>query len=319
MPELRASHDGDEAGIRRLFEICHQRPLESDVWRWRYAKRAIGAAVTVVAEDAGEIVGHVSCLPVRLESGTRSVSAGLWVDLMVAPRFRNLTLFLNMADHNRRLCAERGVEMIFAFPNAKSFPVLKRMLDWKDAGDILALEGPLASVKRPEADGARVSPIDSFGPEFEEVWPRLRPTDRWCDARGAERLNWRYRSRPRARYPAWASRDAAGKIDGWLTAKTFDSPRGRVGDILDFWAAPQSRAANGLLATVLGFFQRENVAVVSAWALEGTAQRTELKNCGLAASDDRTHFVGRWTAEHGPEFPARHADWTLFKGDSDVF
>lgn len=39
----------------------------------------------------------------------------------------------------------------------------------------------------------------------------------------------------------------------------------------------------------------------------------------LAPGSDRTHFAGRWTAEAGPDFPSRHADWSLFKGDSDVF
>ena len=62
MPEIRTSRAGDEDGIRRLFETCHGRPLEPDVWRWRYA----GSPVTDVAVDAGEIVGHVSALPVTL-------------------------------------------------------------------------------------------------------------------------------------------------------------------------------------------------------------------------------------------------------------
>ena len=88
---LRAYRAGDEAGIRRLFEVCHHRPLEADVWSWRYATRPIGAPVTTVAEHDGQIIGHVSSLPVRLERDTRTASAGLWVDLMVHPDHRNLT------------------------------------------------------------------------------------------------------------------------------------------------------------------------------------------------------------------------------------
>ena len=134
MPEIRAYRAGDEAGIRRLFEICHDRPLELDVWSWRYAYRPEGVPVTMVAVDAGELVGHVSALPVQLERGSRTIKAGLWVDLMIEPKHRNLTLFLDLADANRRRCAETGVELLFAFPNGKSFPVLKRMLGWQDQG-----------------------------------------------------------------------------------------------------------------------------------------------------------------------------------------
>ncbi len=319
MAELRAYRTGDEAGIRRLFELCHQRPLDADVWSWRYAARPEGAPVTTIAEDDGKIVGHVSSLPVYLERGARAASSGMWVDLMVDPRHRNLTLFLDMAEANRRLCAERGVEILFAFPNGRSSPVLKRMLGWNDMGDILALESALGSVRRPEAVGARVSPIEFFNSEFDGAWNELRPEGRWCVRRDAQRLKWRYRDRPNARYLAWASHDANTRLNGWLAAKVFDGPQGRIGDILDLWSTPQGPAMAGLLNAVFNYFQNEKVAIVSAWALEGTPQRKALEDCGLRPHEDRTHLVGRWTAERGPDFPSRHADWTLFKGDSDVF
>lgn len=318
MPEIRASRDGDENGIRRLFEACHRRPLDLDVWRWRYAPQPHGTPVTDVAVDGGEVVGHVSALPALLERGGDAVKAGLWVDLMIDPAHRNLTLFLDMAEANRRRCAEAGVELLFAFPNGKSYPVLKRMLGWQDAGDIMALEGKLSLLTR-LAGGSRAERVETFGAEFDELWSRVRPKVRLCGARGAERLDWRYRGRPRSTYPAWSSRDASGRLEGFLVAKTFDGPEGRIGDILDFWFDPAAAASGGLLHAAFDHFQKEKVATVSAWALEGSTQRAALLSCGLAPGTDRTHFAGRWTAETGPAFPAQHADWSLFKGDSDVF
>ena len=319
MPEIRAYRPGDEAGILRLFETCHRRPLELDVWRWRYAGRSEGSPVTSVAVDGGELVGHVSSLPVRLERGARPVKAGLWVDLMIEPKHRNLTLFLDLAEENRRRCAETGVELLFAFPNNNSFPVLKRMLGWQDAADILALEGSLASLQRPATVGSKIETLDEFGAEFDALWTRLRPHDRLCGARGSAHLQWRYRGRPRTSYPAWSARDASGRVIGFLVAKIFAGPQGRIGDILDFWTEPEGPAAGNLLMAAFDHFKQENVATVSAWALEGTPQRAQLEACGLSPGADRTHFAGRWTAESGPDFPARHADWSLFKGDSDVF
>jgi hypothetical protein len=174
-------------------------------------------------------------------------------------------------------------------------------------------------LRRPEAAGAGAEPLDEFGEEFDELWSRLRPQNRFCGARGADRLQWRYRSRPRSKYPAWSARAASGRLEGFLVAKVFDGPQGRIGDILDFWAEPKGPAAGNLLAAAFDHFQKESVATVSAWALPGTPQRARLEACGLAAGADLTHFAGRWTAERGPDFPARHADWSLFKGDSDVF
>lgn len=314
MPEIRPLQAGDENGIRRLFETCHGRPLAADVWAWRYE----GAAMTEVAVDQGEIVGHVSALPVRLERGAKSLKAGLWVDLMIAPAYRNLTLFLDMAEANRRHCAAQGVEILFAFPNGKSFPVLKRMLGWQDCGEIMALEGKLSTLLCMEG-GPEIEPIDSFGAEFDELWSRIKPKDRLCGERGSARLNWRYRARPGANYPAWAARSASGRLEGFLVAKTFDGPSGRIGDILDFWFDSSRFAADSLLNAAADHFEEKNAALVSAWALEGTPQRAALENRGLKPGGDRTYFAGRWTADSGSVFPARHLDWSLFKGDSDVF
>jgi hypothetical protein len=272
--------------------------------------------VTVVAEDKGAIVGHVSSLPVELRRGPTALRAGLWVDLMVHPDYRNLTLFLEMADTQRRLCVESGVELVFAFPNDRSFPVLQRMLDWQDAGDILSLEAPLSSLKR--ITGGAAQPVDRFTPDFDELWTRLRPDDRFCPSRGAAHLNWRYRGRPRANYPAWAAREASGRLKGFIVAKVFDGPQGRIGDILDLWFDDDS-SADILLDAACDRFSRENVLTVSAWALDGTRQRAALEKAGLASSCDRTHLAGRWTAEKGPAFPSSHSGWSLFKGDSDIF
>ena len=319
MPEIRAYRAGDEAGMRRLFEVCHQRPLELDVWNWRYAYRTEGVPVTMVAVDGGELVGHVSALPVQLVRGSRAVKAGLWVDLMIEPKHRNLTLFLDLADANRRRCAEAGVDLLFAFPNGKSFPVLKRMLGWQDAGDILALEGSLSGLRPPKTTGPKAEALAEFGEEFDEFWSRARPQNRFCGSRGPGHLQWRYRGRPRSSYPAWSTRDASGRLQGFLVAKVFDGPQGRVGDILDFWFVSAEASADALLTAALAHFKSENVAMVSAWALEGTPQRSKLEAWGLAPGAGRTHFAGRWTAEREPVFPARHADWSVFKGDSDVF
>jgi hypothetical protein len=187
------------------------------------------------------------------------------------------------------------------------------MLGWQDAGDIVALEGGLPSLRRPEPSGSRIETLDSFGAEFDELWARIRPKDRLGGERGSERLNWRYRGRPGASYPVWAARAPGGRLEGFLAAKTFDGPQGRIGDILDFWGDAS------LLSAAFDYFKTQNVSVVSAWALEGTPQRAALEACGLIPGTDRTHFAGRWSKESGPAFPARHVDWSLFKGDSDVF
>lgn len=310
MATVRAYAAGDEAGICRLFEQVHARPLPETVWRWRYAPQAEGGPVIQVAEHEGRIVGHVAALPLTLQRGPESRRAGLWVDLMVAKEHRNLELFLQMAEANRKSCREAGLELVFAFPNSNSFPVLKRMLDWADIGDIRSLEGPLASLKAPAADPARE--VGRFGPEFGPLWERLRPKTSWAAARTPERLQWRYRARPGMEYRVF---EVPG--EGWLAAKVFAGPRGSIGDVLELWST--EAAAPALLAAAMAYFREQKVETVSAWAEKHAPQHSWLFSLGLSPSEDVTHFSGRMTADEPAGFPSRPGDWLVAKGDSDVF
>lgn len=319
MTELRPYRPGDEAGIRDLFAACHGRPLAEDLRAWRYSPPGGRPAVIEVGVDAGRVVAHLAAIPVVLRRGGRSLPAALWADLMVAPDHRNLDLFLDMAESNRRRCAAAGLSLLFAFPNDKSYPVLKRMLGWTAVEEIDALEAPLAALSVPAAPAAvRVQPAAAFGPEHDALWERLRPAGAWAAERGAERLDWRYARRPQGRYAAWDARAADGRLLGWAATKVFAGPDGTVGDVLDLWAEPGADAA--LWAAALARFRAEGAATVSAWALRGTAPFARYEAWGLAPRGPRTHFAARWTADDAPEpLPGRGTDWIVAKGDSDVF
>jgi len=311
MPELRPYRPGDEQGICELFAATHGRPLPLELWRWRYGTKSI----INVAADAGRIVGHVGALPVRLTRGAESVAAGLWVDLMVHPDYRNLGLFLDMAEANHRLCAENGVRLVFAFPNDRSYPILKRMLGWNAIEEIDALEAPLSALA---AAGSGAAPLSAFGAEHAALWRRLAPADAFAPERTPDFLKWRYRERPGRTYFAWEARDAKGALRGWLAANVFDGPQGKIGDVLDLCAEPD--AADAVWSAASAHFRSNGVRTVSAWALKGGPDFARYVAWGLTPNGPRTHFAGRWTSpEEKAPFPSQGPDWFVSKGDSDVF
>lgn len=317
MPELRPYRPGDEQGICDLFSTCHGRPLPLDVWRWRYAPQNGTAPVIEVAVEAGRVVAHLGTLPVTLQRGEEALSAGLWVDLMVHPDSRNLSLFLDMAEANHRHCAEAGLRLVFAFPNDRSYPVLKRMLNWNTIEDIDALEAPLSELKPIPAE-TNIRKVSDFTSEYDDLWRRLRPDGAFVGTKTSAWLSWRYRQRPAGRYEAWCARNENERLSGWLVAKFFDAPQGRIGDILDFCAEPDSFDA--LWSTALTHFKTSGVQTISSWALRGSPLFQRFVGWGLAPRGPRTHFAGRWTSpnELAP-FPARGEDWRVSKGDSDIF
>jgi hypothetical protein len=261
----------------------------------------------------------VSALPVRLEHEGAAVDAGLWVDLMVHPSHRNLTLFLDLAEANRERARADGKKIFFAFPNDRSYPVLKRMLGWSAIEEIDALEAPIEDVGGLGAeDSDAVKPIANFDAGFAELWRRLGPSSGWSPARDAAWLDWRYRARPGADYPGWQMRDRSGALKGWVITKIFDGAQVRVGDVLELCAEPEAAAA--LLSVALARFRSERARTVSAWATRDTEPFKLFRAWGLAPRGPRTHFAGRWTAsDEAGAYPARGRDWRISKGDSDVF
>ncbi len=311
--EIREFRPEDAAGLRELFRICHGRQMPEELRRWRYEQHPQGRPYASVAVDSGRLAGHVAAIPARLEKGDRALRAGLWIDLMVHPDFRNLTLFLDMAESNRRSCMAAGVELLFAFPNDRSYPVMRRMLDWEPIEEIDAMQAPLSSLQGPSTTPAEK--IDSVGDEFDALWSELKPKDRWTQARGSAWIRWRYLDKPGAPYALWAAREN-GRLAGWLAAKIFEGPNGRVGDVLDLWATDS--AAGSLWSSALEYFKRAGADTVSAWALRGDPWHACFASWGLQASGPRTHFAGRWAGERRSDFPEA-AQWSVSKGDSDVF
>lgn len=320
MTTLRPARPEDAPGIRELFRVCHKRGFSAELWRWQYIQ---GAAISDVAVISDRIIGHLASLPVRLDRGTQTAAASVWIDLMVHPEHRNLELFLDLAEAHRAHCAQAGRDMLFAFPNDRSYPLLKRMLNWLPLAEIDALEGSLASLPPVPAlpKDWKIEPCTSCSEEFDAFWEKVRPPQAWSVRRDSARITWRYLDKPSPDYKVWSARDGSGSLRGWLAAKIFPYPAGPIGDILDLWTEePNGPAHAGLWNQALDWFRSRSVGTVSAWALPGSALAARFQGDGLGAAGPRTHFAGRWAAaDAGKAFPGQGSDWQVAKGDSDVF
>jgi hypothetical protein len=229
-------------------------------------------------------------------------AAGLWVDLMIRQDRRNLDLFLDMAQASLEATERAGMEFVYAFPNDKSHPVLKRMLGWRTLREIDALEAPLRMLEAP-TPALKAEPFSAAGPEFDAFWESVRPKNALCAVRDAAWIRWRYLERPGAPYACLKALSPSGGLAGWAALKVFDSGQGVIGDILDLWA-PEPPASDALWGATLTHFRSKGVTTVSSWA-PGLP--------GLSPGGPRTHFAAH------PRFCYDAGDWRVSKGDSDVF
>src|SRR5262249_18482181 len=103
---VRPERSEDIPAIRIVIEQAFGRPAEADLVD---ALRQNGkAAISLVAEDDGRIVGHVCFSPVAIQSkGTGLNGVGL-APLAVIPERQNQRIGSMLVEHGLRRCREEG-------------------------------------------------------------------------------------------------------------------------------------------------------------------------------------------------------------------
>lgn len=310
---LRAAGPADGPGVAALFAATHARELPHELWRWRYHGRPEQPSVSSVADEGGRVVAHVGTLTSPADARGRGLRLGLWTDLMTHPERRDLGLFMDLAEANLASCRGAGLDLLYAFPNDRSFPLLKRLLGFLDLGDLKAYEAPLSALRRPDA-AAALAGLPTAA-ELDAFWDRVRPEHGLALRRDAAWTDWRFTRRPGPAYRTFHVRDGS-RVAGWAAAKYFAA--GRVGDVLELWHEGPV-AADALLAAAASWFRDQGAATVSAWAGPRDPKAAVWAAWGLEPRGPATHFVAKALTPAGEAFAADASFWRIGKGDSDVF
>jgi hypothetical protein len=238
-PVIRAFAEGDERGIIDLYRLVFGLELSLADWQWYYQRRA----VIVVAESAGAIVGHYAVQERPFRVGGQARMAGLAMGSMVAPEFRNIRTFIDLAKLAYASCRERAIEFLYAFPNDNVWPVRRRMLDWQALPSLVALVADTAALRVVASDVA-----------VERLLPSERlPDAPWLSAaddrviRAAyspELVAWRFMQRPSVDYPVYVARHGS-ELLGFVALKRYDGGSAPEGHILALRVAPGAETTAG--------------------------------------------------------------------------
>jgi hypothetical protein len=303
-PVIRPYAPGDETGILDLYRVVFALNLTPDEWRWYYGNEAI----IVVAESEGRIVGHYAVQPRPFSVMGESRLAGLVMGSMVAPEFRNITTFIDMAKRAYELCRERLVSFVYAFPNDNVWLVRRRMLDWTALPSIVSLVG------RPSEGARDVSAIERVGLEDTIEAP-------WSDsssiraAHSSAFLMWRFNERPGVEYPVYVHREG-GRVRGYIALKRYES----TGHIVAFRVEPGAEASTGalLFARANQHFRETGVERISMWSMPASPLHS-LVVAGMTPEGAGKNFG---YLAFDPETSAQLADgarWDIAMCDSDVY
>lgn len=248
---IRAFRSGDEAGIFELWKkVYSNRQLDKDKWlswwRWMYEENPSGEGIIRLAEDSGKLVGQYAIVPVQVKFGDNILIGAQSLDTMTHPDYRRQGIFENLANAVYKEASDRGISIIYGFPNQFSYPGFVKNLGWFDISRMQVIMKPfnwrntlrpkirnefllktlvlgtslifnklfLKTQKPPNIEGLTLARITSFDERFDEFWPRISDQSKIMVVRDRNYLNWRY-STPGSNYSIFAA-EKGFKVLGYI-------------------------------------------------------------------------------------------------------
>jgi hypothetical protein len=297
----------------------------------------------IAADKVGEPVGTVSLIRRGLTLEGQAIGGGQAVDFAVARRARFAGTAIGLQRDLLATAGQNGVEVLYAFPNRASEPVLlhvgyrrlghvrrwfrplsvaqsvrrrgQRTPDW--------LLGPLAWCGDRLLDatawqwnrGARLTAVDDlrFDARFDDLWERCRRQYVVIAERDARYLAWRF-GRANARFLV------SGVQDDRMALRAYAvwSPHGETAVVADFLAdsAPSLRV---LLCQLANRLQRRAFTGFSLLFSGPSEVRRQLRLCGFFRRANDTAILVKWLGEGDEPRVLSSADaWYLTEGDRDV-
>jgi len=357
--EIRRYRPGDEEGIYELTKVVTEQEgcahITSDKdrwmrhWRWEYRENPAGSFI-VVTEYKGQIIGHVSRIPVAIKVFDTVVKGGISAELMTHPDFRRRGIFRSMARFSREESRKEGYELSYAFTNKNSHAaslrygssdvgrmvVLTKYLDVHNAiarqvknKRLARMVSPLVSLslkalslqkKPPKAKGIEIVRLKNCDERIDSLWNTACSSHRIIVVRDRRQVDWRYFKHPDLVFDVLAAQ-RNGELLGYLVSTTdVGKMDRRVGYIVDVFAdLSELGVVQSLVSEAIETFRREGAHQVEFWMLgEGTYYEVLRANGFIV----RTHALPMVVGSSPPTIDRRlvmdEVNWHITLGDMDA-
>ena len=331
----------DFDGIRKLYRIVwgHQRPIEYD--KWKYFNFVEGTSQISIAKVGNDIVGAFMLAPINMSIGTEVVLGAVAMDVMSHPQYVGTSVFIDAGKHCLKTAKDRGIRIIYGFPNTNSFPSFVRRLNYDHSGDINHWVRPIRPSQYPKvpfifgplADfTANFLPTGKFG-EFsirvssgpiEDLVSLIKPITRFEKRCQVYRdKNWFY-----SRYPTdsnsdyeWVSAYDGDKLLGlgvWgmrgINWGEEETGRAQITEL----AGDNRDALIGIVATIIKRAKEKKAMVLETVTNDNGLEKV-LKKCSFFRYGKIPLIVKYIGEEELPANIHHHPNWRIFGGDIDTF
>ncbi len=347
--KVRIYREGDETGIIDLMNLV-LRGTKHDIefWSWKY-KTAPRGFLTVVAEDHGELVGHMGLQLMNIMVGNKIITGSQACDLCVHPDYLRQGMFLAMGKTLMKKAKDEKVFLTYGFPTEPAYyghiqygwfdvskiPILVTCFDTHQA-----VAGELRRLKRAEPilrsaakyldwlfsiwrqrsassfENIEMTQVSRFDRGIDEIWKKVSTDYGIIVVRDHRYLNWRYFAKPSAHYYVIVAK-MEGKIQGYVVLSKSKS-RGRdIGYIADILSVSKG-VFFGLVHASIEHLSGQSVDSVRCLMQRNQVWYQALKKSGFTPYlSQRTRFIARVNSKEFFQTYKEGGEWYVTAGDSD--
>lgn len=354
---IREYKEGDEKAILKLTEAIYGEVLDKDRWmrwwNWRYKDCPSGAPIIWVAEFNGRLAGQYLITRVKIKIGNEVITGSQSESTMTHPDYQRQGIFEALAQKTYEEAGQKGIHIVYGFPNEYSYPGFIRKLGWFDVGAQSAMLKPLnlenilrkyitnrcllrtctvsanfiiktlyRTRNTPKVDGLTITRVLSFDERINDLWEKVSKDYKIIVVRDKEYLNWRYVDVPGVDYAIYLA-EKGGQILGYTVLKCERQFGLKVGRIFELIVPlGQQAVAQSLIQKAIKFFREEKADFVVYRIIGNKAHCKAVSRCGFIYSrfiSRKTRFVARPNTPKVPEtFLRDPGHWFVQTGDSDA-
>lgn len=321
--EVRRYLPGDREALLDLLAAIWGRDfrdLMARLWEWKYERNPLnppGGHNSMVLTHQGRPVGFLGMLSANVQVGRTVVPIAWGSELAVHPAHRGqgYRVIRNIgADAEKMIAGTARTRDLAGLPLGFGAFDITRMISHKivlQPDRFLAARfrsralgrlgaGPLAATiylarafrRGPRAADVDVAEIAHFGPQFDELWDRVRAGYELIAVRDSRFLNWRFRECPTRAYTVLAAR-RGDLLVGYIVVRIEEGGALRRGFVVDLLAERRDRAVfNRLLAEAEAHFRARGVATATCTVSRNPEFTDLLKRNGYLFASPRAWITG---------------------------
>jgi len=354
---VRKYREGDEKGVLKLTEAIYGEVQDKEQWmkwwNWRFGGGPCGVPIIWLAECNGELVGQYLITRVKMKVGDEVITGSQRGGTMTHPDYRRLGIFEALGKKTHQEAGEKGIPLVYAFPNKYSYQGSVKKLNWFDVcprqimikplnlenilrkhipsklvAKILAGVGNLTlnllyrTRKPPEVDGLTITRVSSFDERINDLWKKISNEYEIAIVRDKEYLNWRYVDIPNIDYAIYLA-EKEGQILGYTVLRCKKQQGLIIGRIFELIVPLEQQAvAQSLLAKAIEFFKEEGADLALTYIIGNKIYGKTLRRSGFIFApfiNRELRFIVRMNTPETPETFLRNPErWFIQLGDSDL-